>query len=82
MARVLVTGAAGMLGSELLAQAPPGTECVATDLSPGVQAGGVDLADAGALFAGDLAGPKARVLLQLALGSGLDAASALEAEAG
>jgi L-asparaginase len=44
--------------------------------------GGRDLADAGALFAGDLAGPKARVLLQLALGGGLDAASVLAAEAG
>lgn len=41
--------------------------------------GGRDLADAGALFAGDLAGPKVRVLLQVALGSGIDAASALEA---
>jgi len=44
--------------------------------------GGKDLAEAGALFAGDLAGPKARVLLQLALGSGLDVAKALAAEAG
>ena len=44
--------------------------------------GGRDLAEAGALFAGDLAGPKARVLLQLALGAGLEAASALAAEAG
>jgi L-asparaginase len=44
--------------------------------------GGRDLAEAGALFAGDLAGPKARVLLQLVLGAGLDAAEALEAEAG
>ena len=43
--------------------------------------GGRDLAEAGALFAGDLAGPKARVLLQLALGAGLDAAAALAAEA-
>ena len=43
--------------------------------------GGRDLAEAGALFAGDLAGSKARVLLQLALGAGLDAASALAAEA-
>lgn len=43
--------------------------------------GGRDLAEAGALFAGDLAGPKARVLLQLALGAGLDIASALAAEA-
>src|SRR4051812_46286562 len=39
--------------------------------------GGRDLADAGALFAGDLAGPKARVLLQLALGAGLDPTAAL-----
>jgi L-asparaginase len=44
--------------------------------------GGRDLAEAGALFAGDLAGPKARVLLQLALGSGLEAAAAIAAEAG
>jgi L-asparaginase len=44
--------------------------------------GGRDLAEAGALFAGDLAGPKARVLLQLALGAGLDAAEVLAAEAG
>ena len=44
--------------------------------------GGRDLAEAGALFAGDLAGPKARVLLQLALGAGLSAASALEADSG
>ncbi len=39
--------------------------------------GGRDLADAGALFAGDLAGPKARVLLQVALGAGLDPAEVL-----
>jgi len=44
--------------------------------------GGRDLAEAGALFAGDLAGPKARVLLQLALGAGVDAEVALAAEAG
>jgi L-asparaginase len=44
--------------------------------------GGRDLADAGALFAGDLAGPKTRVLLQLALGAGIDADAALAAEAG
>jgi L-asparaginase len=43
--------------------------------------GGRDLAEAGALFGGDLAGPKARVLLQLALGAGLDPAKALAAEA-
>lgn len=44
--------------------------------------GGKDLAEAGALFAGDLAGPKVRVLLQLALASGVDVAGALAAEAG
>jgi L-asparaginase len=44
--------------------------------------GGRDLAEAGALFAGDLAGPKARVLLQLALGAGLDPGTSLAAEAG
>ncbi len=43
--------------------------------------GGRDLAEAGALFAGDLAGPKARILLQLALGEGVDAAAVLAAEA-
>jgi L-asparaginase len=43
--------------------------------------GGRDLAEAGAHFAGDLAGPKARVLLQAALGAGLDPASVLAAEA-
>jgi L-asparaginase len=40
--------------------------------------GGRDLAEAGAVFAGDLAGPKARVLLQLAGGD----AAVLAAEAG
>jgi len=44
--------------------------------------GGRDLAEAGALFAGDLAGPKVRVLLQLALGAGLDAGEALAVAAG
>ena len=44
--------------------------------------GGRDLAEAGALFAGDLAGPKARVLLQVALGSGVEPAAALAAAAG
>jgi L-asparaginase len=44
--------------------------------------GGRDLAEAGALFAGDLAGPKARVLLQVALGAGLDPADVIAAEAG
>jgi L-asparaginase len=59
------------------------SRCVAGRVEPVYgRGGGRDLADAGALFAGDLAGPKARVLLQLALGSGLDAESALAAEAG
>ncbi len=44
--------------------------------------GGRDLAEAGALFAGDLAGPKVRVLLQIALGAGLDPVAMLAAEAG
>jgi L-asparaginase len=43
--------------------------------------GGRDLEEAGALFAGDLAGPKARILLQLALGAGLDVRTTLAAEA-
>jgi L-asparaginase len=43
--------------------------------------GGRDLADAGALFAGDLAGPKARVLLQVAVGAGADVRAALAGEA-
>lgn len=43
--------------------------------------GGRDLEEAGALFAGDLAGPKARVLLQLALGAELDVPATLAAEA-
>ena len=49
MRRVLVTGAAGMLGSELLAQAPQGCEAVGTDLAPGVRASGFDLADEAAV---------------------------------
>lgn len=44
--------------------------------------GGRDLAEAGALFAGDLAGPKVRVLLQVVLGAGLDPAEAIAAAAG
>jgi L-asparaginase len=43
--------------------------------------GGRDLEEAGALFAGDLAGPKVRILLQLALGAGLDVRTTLAAEA-
>lgn len=44
--------------------------------------GGKDLAEAGALFAGDLSGPKARILLQLALAAGVDLVEAVAAEAG
>jgi L-asparaginase len=44
--------------------------------------GGVEVAAAGALFSGDLAGPKVRILLQLALAAGVDPAEALAAEAG
>jgi L-asparaginase len=44
--------------------------------------GGKDLAETGALFGGDLAGPKARVLVQLALAAGVDVAKALAGEAG
>lgn len=59
------------------------SRCVAGRVEPVYgRGGGRDLAEAGALFAGDLAGPKARVLLQLALGSGLDVESELAAEAG
>lgn len=48
MKRVLVTGASGMLGSELLLCAPVGTSAIGTDLRPdaSVAAPGVDLADA------------------------------------
>ncbi len=59
------------------------SRCVEGRVEPVYGAGGGrDLADAGALFAGDLAGPKARVLLQLALGAGLSAGAALAGEAG
>jgi L-asparaginase len=59
------------------------SRCVAGRVEPVYgRGGGKDLAEAGALFAGDLAGPKARVLAQLALGAGLDVAEALAAEAG
>jgi dTDP-4-dehydrorhamnose reductase len=51
--RVLVTGAAGMLGSQLLRSAPDGVAAVGTDLAPGAElaAPGVDLADPGAVAA-------------------------------
>jgi L-asparaginase len=59
------------------------SRCLAGRVEPVYgRGGGRDLAEAGALFAGDLAGPKARVLLQVALGSGLEAAAALAAETG
>ena len=55
------------------------SRCVAGRVEPVYgRGGGRDLADAGAVFAGDLAGPKARILLQL---SGGDPAPLL-AEAG
>jgi dTDP-4-dehydrorhamnose reductase len=55
--RILVTGAAGMLGSQLLLDAPPGVLAVGTDLreapegNPPVGLGGLDLVDVGALDA-------------------------------
>lgn len=59
------------------------SRCLAGRVEPVYgRGGGRDLAEAGALFAGDLAGPKVRVLLQLALGAGLDPGPALAAEAG
>jgi L-asparaginase len=58
------------------------SRCLAGRVEPVYgRGGGRDLAEAGALFAGDLAGPKARVLLQVALGAGLEAAEALAAQA-
>jgi dTDP-4-dehydrorhamnose reductase len=55
--RVLVTGAAGMLGSQLLLAAPPGVQAVGTDLvaapagNPKVARPGVDLSSARAVEA-------------------------------
>lgn len=51
--RVLVTGAAGMLGSQLLLSVPDGIAAIGTDLreAPGVAAVGVDLADPAAVAA-------------------------------
>lgn len=48
MTRVLITGASGMLGSELCLRAPAGTTAIGTDLRPdsAAKAPGVDLADA------------------------------------
>ena len=59
------------------------SRCVAGRVEPVYgRGGGKDLAEAGATFVGDLAGPKARVLLQLALAAGVDVRAVLEAEAG
>ncbi|MDQ4019203.1 MAG: asparaginase [Actinomycetota bacterium] len=59
------------------------SRCVAGRVEPVYgRGGGKDLAEAGAVFAGDLAGPKARVLLQLVLAAGLDVGETLAAEAG
>ncbi|MEA2324309.1 MAG: L-asparaginase [Solirubrobacteraceae bacterium] len=58
------------------------SRCVAGRVEPAYgRGGGADLAEAGALFAGDLAGPKVRILLQLALGAGVEPAVALAADA-
>jgi L-asparaginase len=58
------------------------SRCLAGRVEPEYgRGGGADLAEAGALFAGDLAGPKARMLLQVALGAGVEPARALAAEA-
>lgn len=57
------------------------SRCVAGRVEPVYgRGGGRDLEEVGALFAGDLAGPKVRVLLQLALGSGLDVGATFAAE--
>jgi L-asparaginase len=59
------------------------SRCLAGRVEPVYgRGGGRDLADAGALFAGDLAGSKARVLLQVALGGGLDPRPVFAAEVG
>jgi L-asparaginase len=59
------------------------SRCVAGRVKPVYgRGGGQDLAEAGAVFAGDLAGPKVRVLLQLVLAAGLDVNETLAAEAG
>lgn len=57
------------------------SRCVAGRVEPVYgRGGGRDLEEAGALFAGDLAGAKTRVLLQLAIGAGLDVRDTLAAE--
>jgi L-asparaginase len=58
------------------------SRCRAGAVDPAYGAGGGrSLADVGAVFLGDLAGPKARVLLQLALATGVDGLAAIAAEA-
>jgi L-asparaginase len=58
------------------------SRCLAGAVAPAYGAGGgADLAEAGCVFLGDLAGPKARVLLQLGLATGADVPSLLAAEA-
>lgn len=58
------------------------SRCLAGRVEPVYgRGGGKDLADAGAIFAGDLAGPKARVLVQLALAGGVPVVEAVAAEA-
>ncbi len=85
--RVLVTGAAGMLGSQLLLDVPPGVEAVGTDLVDATEAGppvelvGFDLADEAAvaeLFAA--AGPLAGVI-QAAAYTAVDRAEEEEPQA-
>src|SRR5262249_46943225 len=57
------------------------SRCAAGGVEPVYgRGGGRDLAEAGALFAGDLSGSKTRVLLQIALGAGVPAATAVAAE--
>ena len=57
------------------------SRCRAGAVDPAYGAGGGrSLADVGAVHLGDLAGPKARLLLQLAIASGVDPHDALAGE--
>lgn len=81
--RVLVTGAAGMLGSQVVLDAPAGVTVVGTDLAEGehVQAAGVDLTDQAALErAWDEHGPFDGVI-HCAAWTAVDAAEEREADA-